>query len=323
VLWTLSLIVVLFGSLFVRDINHAAHGAISPRRSENRNFAALANVLITRENLFDQRLDYLLTAGQSLSRSDFYARLEQLDQQLPDWSSQASLLAVPSLAHHVNTALVSLTSVREVDYDTVLAHVAAALDFPWTNATPAINSATVASAQASLVASNTRWGVDRWALIREPGRVTLPLTSDLVGTLDLAGRLDNLARSPSLGVTRGIGITAVLVDPSPLPAPTGELLLPPSRSIRLGVTLTNASFVLQPVVLRYTFVQTNGARTRQGQTMTTTLAPLGSYAFVPGLIGITSGERGQLTIVATGAPAGATMSTIRHYSVVVSPSGNS
>lgn len=321
-LWTVSLVVVLLGSLFVRDVSRSAHGTVTTRRSENRSFAALVNVLVTEENQFDGHLKYLLSDGQTLTRANFEARLEQLDQQLPSWVSQASFLSSPALAHHVNTALAALTVTRANDYQDILANVAASLQLPW-SATGTVDVAQSAqSAQTSLVSTNAAWSEDRWALVREPGHVTLPPTSDLVGTLDLSGALANLAASPLLQITRGVGIAAVLVNPAPLPAPAGEILLPPTSSIRLGITVSNASYVLQNVALTLTFVQTNGARTSQRQTMSATLGPLGSFAFVPKLLATVAGERAQLSINVSGAPAGSKMSTSRHYLVIVSPSGN-
>ncbi len=317
------LVVIFVGSLFVRDVIRSAHGAIGTRRAENRNFAALANVLITQENAFDQHLDYLLRTGSTLTRVNFDARLAQLDQQLPDWSTQASLLEKPPLAHHVQSTLAALTMTRVSDYQDILADVATSLQLPWPATAPVSVTQSVERAQASLVATTATWRVDRWALAREPGHVVLPVTSDQVGRFDVPGALANLAASPLLDVTRGIGVSAVLVVPSPLPAPTGEILLPPTGTIRLGITVTNASYVLQKVAVTYTFVQTNGARTSQTQTMAAVLDPLGSYAFVPKVVTTVSGARGELTIVAKGAPAGPGMSTTRHYLVIVSPSGNS
>lgn len=321
-LWSLALAVVFLGSLFARDVSRSAHGAVSPRRSENRDFAALANALISQENSFDQRFSYLVTHGENLSRPIFYSRLTQLEAQLPTLSTESELASSPSLAHHVNNSLDTLTGVRVEDYATLLSSVASSLSLPWTSSTGSGAPSTVANAQASLVSTTGAWDVDRFALVREPGRVSLPATTDLMGTLDVSGALSTLANSPSLAVTRGIGITAILINPAPLPAPSGELLLPPSSSMRLGVTVTNASFVLQRVAFSYTFVQTNGARTSQSQTMTVTLGPLGSYAFVPKLVTVTSGERAALTLDVSGAPAGPSMTTSRHYLVIVSPSGN-
>ena len=322
-LWSVTIVVLLFGTLFVRDVIRSAHGAVGTRRAENRNFAALANVLITQENQFDAHLDYLLGSGSTLTRPNFEARLEQLDQQLPNWLTQASLLQRPALAHHVQSTLASLTATRVRDYQEILTNVAVSLQLPWS--TPSLDPVvgSVAQAQTSLVATSALWGVDRWALVHEPGHVRLPATSDVLGTLNLSSALTNLSASPLLEVTRGIGITAVLVTPAPLPSPAGEVLLPPTGRIRLGVTVTNASFVRQKVAITFTFAQTNGARTSQSQTMTATLGPLGSFAFVPKAVMALAGERGQLTIDARGAPAGPKMSTSRHYLVIVSPSGNS
>jgi hypothetical protein len=322
-MWALAFVVILVASIFVRDVNRSAHNSTSPRRSENRDFAALAHSLIEQENLFDRRLDYLLLHGQSLSRPVFAARLAQLDQELPAWVTQSALLESPSLAHHVNRSLATLTMIRVDDYQSLIVDLASALHFPWVSSTPLGANQSYAAAQASLVASVNTWAADRLALEKEPGHVRLPATSGRVGSLDLSTVVSTLTHSPTLEVTREIGNTAVLVSPSPLPAPSGELLLPPTRSVRLGITVTNASYVLQPVAMTYTFVQTNGARVSQTQTMTTTLSPLGSFAFVPKMLSAVSGERAELTIAVSGAPAGPKMSITRRYLVIVSPSGNS
>jgi len=323
VTWTLTLVVVLVALLFVRDVNRSAHQSSSPRRSENRDFAALARALVKQENLFDQRLSYVLVHGSSLSRPVFAARLAQLDQELPSWVTQADFVAAPSLAHHVNRTLATLTLRRVNDYQSLLDDVAAALSLPWKSSTVLARVQTYTAAQASLTSTTDTWRTARLALAKEPGHAKVPATSDLVGSLDLSSVLTNLTRSASLEVTRGIGVTAMLVDPSALPAPADELLLPPTRSIRLGITVTNASYVRQPVALTLSLVQTNGARTSQSQTMTTTLAPLGSFAFVPKVLSAIAGERAELSVVVRGAPAGPKMSTSRHYLVIVSPSGSS
>jgi len=75
-LLTVALVATLLVLVFARDIGRSAHGAINPRRSENRSFAALANSLLGQENAFDARLTYLLTNGESVSRSVFAARLD-------------------------------------------------------------------------------------------------------------------------------------------------------------------------------------------------------------------------------------------------------
>jgi hypothetical protein len=323
VLVSIIVIVVLLAVVFARDINRSAHQSSSPRRSENKSFAALAKVLITQENQFDERLNYLLTNGTGLSRVDFGARLTQFDGELLGWLDQAHDLSSPVLAHHVNVTLATITTQRVDDFQTLLTHVAIALALPWTASTPLEVGLSTTDAQASLVSTNTTWNVARWSLVKEPGRVTLPATSDVVGVLDLGSVLDALEHSSTLAITRSISISAVLVSPASLPAPTGELLFPPAREIRLGVTVTNLDYVLQPITMTYSFRQTNGARAVQTQTMVATLRPLGSYAFVPKLLVTTAGERATLDIRVTGTPNDASLSIARHYLVIVSPSGNS
>ena len=56
-------VITLLVLLFARDVTRAAHNSLSPRRSENRSFAALASSLIAQENNLDLRLRYLGATG--------------------------------------------------------------------------------------------------------------------------------------------------------------------------------------------------------------------------------------------------------------------
>lgn len=318
----MALAVTLVVLLFARDVGRSAHGAISPRRSENRSFGVLANALLSQENSFDSRLAYLLANGQGLSRVVFAARLTQLAQELPSWQTQAVQLRRPRLAHGVNDAISLLTEQRIDDYQTILAGVASSLSLPWPAATGSPANLSPGAAQAALLATSKQWSVARWGLIREPGRVSLLATTNVSALVDLAAAESSLARSRTLALTRGIGIVAVSVTPAPLPAAAGELLLPPTGSVRLGVTVSNASYVDQPVSLTYILTPTNRLGLSQRQTMTMTLRPLQSYAFVPKLLSAVASEHAMLTISLSGASSGPGMSRLRRYSVIVSPSGN-
>ena len=70
------------------------------------------------------------------------------------------------------------------------------------------------------------------------------------------------------------------------------------------------------------FTPTGRPGVTQRQTMSVTLGPLASYAFVPKIVRITASERATLSLSLAGARSGANMSRARHYTVVISPSGN-
>jgi len=317
-----ALAVTLVVLVFARDIGRSAHGAISPRRSENRSFAVLANALLSQENAFDRRLAYLLTNGQSLSRPVFAARLDQLAGQLPLWQTQAVQLRRPRLAHDVNDVVTQTTEQRIDDYQALLAGVASSLGLPWSSPPSSPVTLTAGAAQASLVATSKQWNEARWGLVREPGRVSLLAISDSSALMNLPGALSALELSSSLAVTRGIGIAAISVTPAPLPAPAGELLLPPTASVRLGVTVSDTSYVNQPVSISYVLTPTNRLGVSERQTMTVTLGPLQSYAFVMKHLSTVASEHATLTVTLGGAASGPQMSRERRYSVVVSPSGS-
>jgi hypothetical protein len=320
ILLVITLLVVLFG----RDVSNAAHGSVSPRRSENRTFGQLASVLISQENYFDSRLRYLLTNGQSLSRPVFAARLTQLADQLPLWSTQGDQLRRPMLAHDVNDALAQETSQRVNDYESLLSFVAESLvlptgTLPWAETSATLSTST---AQASLLSTSEQWRNKRWSLAREPGRVKLKSTANGVALLHFATTMQGLRSSPSLAPLRGVGIAAVSVQPAPLPAPTGELLLPPVPRVHIGVSVLNANYIDQSVSVTVTLIPLNGRGLRQSQTMTTVLGPMRAYAFVPKLLTTRASERARLIIAVAGAPTAPNMTRKRIYGVVMSPSGN-
>ena len=321
-LLTVALALTLLVLVFARDVSRSAHGAESPRKSENRTFAALANSLLGQENVFDAHLTFLLSHGQGLSRPVFAARLEQLEQQLPSWQTDAGLLRRPQLAHGVNDVLSQLTEQRVDDYEAMLAAVANGLSLPWAPTLKDTTVTNVSSAQSSLMATTEQWNVARWGLHKEPGRVTLDSCSNSSALLSFSTAMHSLELSPSLVLARGIGITAVSVSPAPLPAVTGELLLPPTSSVHIGVTVSNLSYSNQPVDLTVILTPSNHFGTGSRQTFSTTIGPLGSFAFVPKLMSVTTSEHAVLTISVGGAPTGANTSRVRRYNVIVSPSGN-
>ena len=70
----MAVVVTLIVAVFARDVNHAAHDATGPRRSEDLSFAALSNALVSQENEFDTHLDSLLNQAGTLPRVVFAAR---------------------------------------------------------------------------------------------------------------------------------------------------------------------------------------------------------------------------------------------------------
>lgn len=311
---SIALALTLVVLLFARDVSRSAHGSIGPRRSENRSFGALANVLIAQQNQLDFHLAYLLAHGQSLSRPVFAARLDQLRQQFALWTVEADQLRRPKLAHGVNDAIEQLTELRIGAYQSLLASVARSLTLPWP--IPATSRAVSAPA-STLFATSQAWAAKRFSLVAEPGLVHLDAFTTSSATAYLNVGLTRLVASPTLALARGVGITAVAVQPSPLPAPKGTLLMPPVTAIDVGVSVTNASYVLQPVALRVTL--TSRAGRVQSQTMRVVLGPLRSFAFAPNLFTTTPSERATLVISLSGAPAAPQTTLRRVYQVTMSP----
>ena len=316
---SLALIITLIVLVFARDVSRSAHGAITERRSENKSFAALANGLINQENSFDTRLDRLVVQGQTLPRVVFAARLYQLNDELPQWATDAGLLDEPTLAHHVNQTLSQLTIERVAAYETLLDNIAHDLTLPWS--TPPLEH--VANPAATLVSTSEKWNKSRFALVKEPGLVHLVATTEHSAKYFVQHGASELLDSPSLELVRAIGIVAVRVSPSPLPAPSGVLLLPPVRSVELGVSVLNASYDEQPVTLTIRVVPTSNLGKAYSTTLHATIGPLKAYAFVPKLLTTKANETAGIVISVSGARAAVGKVTTEHFRLEMSPSGNS
>lgn len=316
---TIALVATVLVVIFARDVSQSAHRASGPRSSENLTFAAAANAIVSNENLFDKRLDALITGGTHLSRAIFDARLIQLNDELPGWLIEAHQWRVPTLAHRVNQTFWDVTLERVTADESLLHEIASALSLPFT---PTVNVAVDSSPTTTLRTSTATWNRARFSLVREPGHARLDASSNLAGDHVAASGLGALTSSRSLAVTRSLTISAVAVRPDALPAPAGVMLEPPVSSLHLGVTVTNGAFVTQGVTLTVTLTPTSAGSPSFHQILRTTLAPRQSYAFVPRPIGTRASERATLTIVAVGTPGGAALSTTRTYQVKMSPSGN-
>ena len=303
--------------VFARDVSRAAHGASASRASEDLSFAALANALVGQENAFDARLARLVTSGAGLRRSVFAARLAQLAQQLPGWSVEAEQLRYPALARDVNVQLYAITTERVAAYHAVLADVATALALPWS----AAHEPNLTAATTSLLASSTRWDVERFALVKEPGRARLTATTTLAATTLARSGVVRLAHARSLSLVRAVAIAAVRVSPASLPTGPAQWLLPPVSSVGLGVSVVNDGYDLQPVSLTIRVTPLTRFGAPFTQTMTTTLAPLGAYAFVPHRFATLASERARVVITVNGAPAAPGRATTETVRLVMSPSG--
>jgi hypothetical protein len=313
VLLVVAVILTVLVLGFAADVSRAGHQATGPRRSENRSFAQLANVLVSQENLVDAHFVYLVTHGGSLSRPVFAGRLTQLADQLPQWSTEAQLLRRPILAHHVNRTIAQVTESLVDGYTTVFAAVAHALTLPW----PPSTTTSVTAAQESLLAAASEWNVARWSLIHEPGTVTLDALDTASARLNLPATLVALAASPTLTLRRAVAVAALQVIPAPLPSSVGRLLLPPTGDLHLGVVARNEAYVVQPCLVSVSLAA--GAATAQRAAIRLTLGPLGSYAWVPAPLRVRAGEHATLTVRVSGTDGAGTAT--RTYAVVVAPSG--
>jgi hypothetical protein len=317
---TIAVAVTLVVLVFARDVARSAHGAIGPRRSENRSFAGLSNALISQENSFDTGLFRLLRDGPTLSRPIFYARLSLLHQELPVWATEAELLRHQKLDHDINDVMAQITETRIDAYESIMTSITRDLTLP--AFTSVGNELPTASPARALLASVSTWDHDRLVLAKDPGLVKMHTLTSKAATYYSSSGDQALVASTTLALQRGVGIAAVLVTPAPLPAPKGEILLPPVDTVHVGVSIKNASFVDQTVTINVTMIPSNGPIPGERQSVRVNLRPLQAFAYTPKNFATVASERATLQITLSGAPAAPGMVTSRSYRVELSPSGH-
>ena len=312
-----ALLVTFLVVVFAREVTRAAHQEHSARQGENLSFAAMAATLLGQENSFDSHLATLLSSGSNLSRVAVAEQLSQLTQDLGAWRDEASLLRTPVLAPPLNLTLSAETEARAADYATIVSYVAHALQLNG----PAVTnpSLSLGAAQLSLLATAATWGAARHELEYAPGAVTLAALSVASARLNVPQDVTVLASSANLSATRAIEISAVQVQPAPFPAPSHTLLLAPTTTLEVQVSVSNLREILQPVSLTMTLTSSTGAV--QGANATQTLSPLSSYAFASHVFSVAPGEKGTLSLSLNGVPGSALLVHNRTYVVRISPSG--
>ncbi len=309
-------VLAAFGVLFTRDVFRSAHDVTTARQSEDTSFARMANDVVNRQNFFDSSLVTLLSTGSSMTRPLFAAQLSKLANEVSSWSTAGAQLIVTGADHQLALTMEQLLSERSVDFATLLGVVATKLALPF--ATPVDPTRTPQVAQQNLVATSRQWRSLQYSLVHGPRRVTLLAPSAASASIRLGSALANLVASPLLSVSRGVAITAVRVDPAPLPAVPGTLLLPPVTSIALGITVTNTAYVDQPVTLLITWTPIGVLGRPQHETLTGVVGPLRSLALVPRAISTLANESATLTIGVRGVATPIGMSRTRTYRVKVS-----
>jgi hypothetical protein len=100
------------------------------------------------------------------------------------------------------------------------------------------------------------------------------------------------------------------------------MLLPPVRSVQLGVSVLNASYDTQPVTITIHVTPLNHLGVAYSSRMTATLGPLGAFAFVPDVLTTAPSERASVVIRVFGARAAVGKVSVEHYRLEMSPSGN-
>jgi len=201
-------------------------------------------VLIDQENSLDLRLSICSATAVAFPRG-LRARLTQLGDQLVLWPNESNQLRRPALAHDVNDILAQEVSTRFDDYEVIVTDVDESLRLPASTLPWPVGDMNVLDANAARRRCSRRAG---------SGHSTLVACSR-AGPRGARGdhqwrRADAAVERPRAcgrrriwwrheGWDRGRLRRAVA-----LPAPVGELLLPPVKSVHLGVSVLNGTTLI-------------------------------------------------------------------------------
>jgi hypothetical protein len=299
--------------IFASDVSRAAHDEPTALRSQDASFVTLANTLISQENAIDSALTSILVRGSSLNRSQLYAQLLTLRDQMAVIPAEAAEVRYPVLAHGINEILATWCQARVRAYGAILANVAQGLSLPWSGAT----TLSVAQADTVLKTTATNWS----SLIAQQGSTlgAIPLSpfSDFSGILDVNSIVQQLAATAQLKVSRSLALAALSITPAPFPSNPGQLLEPTTATLSLGVSVLNGAFVTQGATITATLTASNGHSVTRTQGIV--LGPRDAVAVTPLRFAVWGGEHATLVVRVTGAPATPGYQTVRSYLVTVAP----
>jgi hypothetical protein len=260
----------------------------------------------------EAHLSTLINVAPSLSRTDFLARLKGLNLYVTGVAQSARLLRGHALAGNVNNVLGDLVLARATAYENLCTDIAHRAQLPWPR------TALQGPSETVLATTARTWRVALASARQQPGLHHLHdfSTSGVLVSTTISRAL----AAPSLRVHRGLGIMAVWMKPVPLPAAIGQVLLPPTHHLTIGVSVKNFEMVHQPSAVTVTVTPQGRRGQRVSARQTATLAGTSGFAFVLPNLNVSPGEHAIVRVSVGGAPAAAGYTVTRVYHLMVAAS---
>lgn len=312
ILIAVALVVTVGSLVFVRDVSRQARASTSAQTALNKNFKSLTDSLMSEENDLDAATMAMLNDAATMSRSQLAAALSQLRLSAASVLAASEVLRTPTIAHNAAANQYTVSAARASAITHLLGAIAGPLQLP--DAGP---SSPASAVVATLQSSNALWATTRTSLRGDPGHVTLSRSHFLLADAPVSDLVNAVVSAPALQVARSVQIAAVAVTPSPLPAPSGRLVLTPASLMTVGVSVMNNDFVRQPVTVTVVVDPSNRLGKYERFQSSGTMAPSGAWSADFDAIAVTPGEVGRLVVNVSGP--GVT-GIVRTYVLSIAPS---
>jgi len=310
-------IVVVTVGTFARDVIRAAHDSQSARASRNTTFGTLARELIREGATLDHDTLVTLQQATTMSRSDFVDAWDQLEARARQVTLDAARLQVPTVDRQLNVLLADVMTQRVSSWEVIRNSVLTPLGI---GATPS-SSGSLASALATITATNEQWSAAHGRLHRAPGHVRLPVSEWTLPANDVTGLIATAVQQVRLRASATVSINAVSIDPQPLPSNAAQLVLLAREQIAVGVSLRNVSSTDTTVTVHLVLAPDQHSGVPVTQSMNVLLPKQSNAAVLFDSVAIQASEHGVFRIWVTGARPSSPGLASRFYSFKVASAG--
>ena len=279
--------VAIIVAIFINQVVETAKASSAAEATENRSFAAAANLFTQRGEALDAQFTNLLVHPPE-TRVAARVAVSNIFALVDEQASLASHLSPPNVGGGVGNRCADLATREVVDWRRLLSSWAATYHL----SSRSVATSPRAAALSDLTAASAQWNRHRGALVGQPGHVRLsPQVYGLV-SLGISGwsNVQHRWDASTLHLTPTLRLAAILISPQPLPTSSTAWIVPASSVLDIGVSVRDVTAADQEVSWTLTVTPTN----KVGATVTFrssgTLHADGALALRDAFVNVTPGE---------------------------------
>ena len=285
--------------------------------TENRSFAAAANLFTQRGEVLDAQFTTLLVNPPE-TRVAARVAVSNIFALLDEQSSLASHLSPPNLVGGAGDTYADLAA-REV---TAWRHLLSSWAATYHLSSRVVSTSPPAPALSELAAASAQWNRHRGALTSQPGHLRLsPQVYGLV-SLGVSGwqSAQRGWNASALTITPTLRLAAILISPQPLPTSSAAWIVPASSLLDIGVSVRDVTATDQEVSFTLTVTPTNNVGVKVSFTSSGTLRADGALALRDAFVNVTPGENASVRLDIRSA-GGVGVSVTHPLQVIGTPAG--